>query len=66
MTEAYCSECCERREMVDAVEDVMKNGKRTIQGKCVTCGEPVFKVVPSQSTSTREQSAKQLSNLMTN
>ncbi|MCS1407401.1 MAG: hypothetical protein M2R45_00559 [Verrucomicrobia subdivision 3 bacterium] len=66
MTEAYCSECCERREMVDAVDDVMKNGRRTVKGKCPTCGAPVFKVVRSETTSTREQSTRLLANVTTN
>lgn len=53
MIEAYCSECRERREMKDAVEDVMKNGRRTLKGKCSVCGTLVLKVVRSESTSAR-------------
>lgn len=66
MTEAYCSECCERREMVDAIEDVMKNGRRTIKGNCATCGEPVFKIVRPESASVREQATSQLASPMPN
>jgi hypothetical protein len=30
---------------VDAVEEVMKNGRRAIKGKCPTCGTVMFKIL---------------------
>ena len=51
--------------MVDAIEDVMKNGRRTIKGKCANC-EPVFKIVRPESASVREQATRQLASPMPN
>ena len=38
MPEGYCVKCKAKKEIVDAVEEVMKNGRRAIKGKCPTCG----------------------------
>jgi ribosomal protein S27E len=45
MPEAYCFKCKAKKEIVDAVEEVMKNGRRAIKGKCQTCGAVMFKFV---------------------
>ena len=52
--------------MEGAVEDVMKNGRRTIKGTCATCGEPVFKIVRSEALSAREPSTKPLTSPIAN
>ena len=45
MVEGYCVKCNAKKEIVDAVEEVMKNGRRAIKGKCPTCGTVMFKIL---------------------
>jgi hypothetical protein len=45
MAEGYCVKCKAKKEIVDAVEEVMKNGRRAIKGKCPTCGTVMFKIL---------------------
>ena len=45
MVEGYCVKCKAKKEIVDAVEEVMKNGRRAIKGKCPTCGTVMFKIL---------------------
>ena len=45
MAEGYCVKCKSRKEISDAVEEVMKNGRRAIKGKCPTCGVVMFKIL---------------------
>jgi Zn finger protein HypA/HybF involved in hydrogenase expression len=45
MPEGYCVKCKAKKEIVDAVEEVMKNGRRAIKGKCPTCGTVMFKIL---------------------
>ena len=42
--EAYCVKCRERREMKDAKQITMKNGKPAVQGKCPVCGTTMNKI----------------------
>jgi hypothetical protein len=42
--EAYCVKCREKREMTDAKQITMKNGKPAVQGKCPVCGTTMNKV----------------------
>ena len=44
MVEAYCMKCKEKREMSDAKEVKMKNGRPAVQGKCPKCGTKMFKI----------------------
>jgi hypothetical protein len=37
---------------VDAVEEVMKNGRRAIKGKCPTCGTVMFKILGGKAAAT--------------
>jgi uncharacterized Zn finger protein (UPF0148 family) len=45
MSEGYCVKCKAKKEIVDAVEEVMKNGRKAIKGKCPTCGTVMFKIL---------------------
>lgn len=45
MAEGYCNKCKLKKEIVDAVEVLMKNGRRAIKGKCSTCGAVIFKII---------------------
>ncbi|MEM3827269.1 MAG: DUF5679 domain-containing protein [Candidatus Micrarchaeaceae archaeon] len=42
--EAYCMKCKQKREMKDAKEVVMKNGKKAFTGVCAVCGTKMFKI----------------------
>ena len=59
MAEGYCVKCKAKKEIADGVEEVMKNGRKAIKGKCPTCGTVMFKILggkasvaPSPETST--------------
>jgi uncharacterized Zn finger protein (UPF0148 family) len=45
MAEGYCVKCKARKEIADAVEETMKNGRKAIKGKCPTCGAVMFKIL---------------------
>jgi uncharacterized Zn finger protein (UPF0148 family) len=50
MPEGYCVKCKAKKEIVDAVEETMKNGRKAIKGKCPTCGTVMFKILGGKST----------------
>jgi len=58
MPEGYCVKCKTKKEIVDGVEETMKNGRKAIKGKCPTCGTVMFKILggkaapPPAATST--------------
>jgi len=43
MAEGYCVKCKARKEISEAVEETMKNGRKAIKGKCPACGTVIFK-----------------------
>ena len=45
MPEGYCVKCKAKKEISDAVEEIMKNGRKAIKGKCPTCGTVMFKIL---------------------
>jgi uncharacterized Zn finger protein (UPF0148 family) len=45
MAEGYCVKCKAKKEIADGVEEVMKNGRKAIKGKCPTCGVVMFKIL---------------------
>jgi hypothetical protein len=45
MAEGYCVKCKAKKEIVDAVEETMKNGRKAIKGRCPTCGVVMFKIL---------------------
>ena len=42
--EAYCVKCKAKREIKDAVQITMKNGRPATEGKCPVCGTKMFKI----------------------
>jgi uncharacterized Zn finger protein (UPF0148 family) len=51
MPEGYCVKCKAKKEISDAVEETMKNGRKAIKGKCPTCGTVMFKILGGKSGS---------------
>ena len=49
MSEGYCVKCKSRKEIAEGVEEVMKNGRKAIKGKCPTCGTVMFKILGGKS-----------------
>jgi hypothetical protein len=45
MNEGYCVKCKAKKEIKDAKEVTMKNGRKALQGKCPTCGTGMFKIL---------------------
>ena len=45
MTEAYCVKCKAKREMKDAQEVTMKNGRKAMKGRCPTCGTGMYRIM---------------------
>ncbi len=50
MPEGYCVKCKAKKEIIDAVEETMKNGRKAIKGKCPTCGTVMFKILGGKAT----------------
>ncbi|MDB6024370.1 MAG: hypothetical protein JWM68_593 [Verrucomicrobiales bacterium] len=50
MPEGYCVKCKAKKEIIDAVEETMKNGRKAIKGKCPTCGTVMFKILGKAAT----------------
>ena len=50
MPEGYCVKCKAKKEIADAVEELMKNGRKAIKGKCPTCGVVMFKILGGKAT----------------
>jgi hypothetical protein len=42
--QAYCVKCKSKREMKDATQITMKNGRPATEGKCPECGTKMFKI----------------------
>jgi hypothetical protein len=55
MPEGYCVKCKAKKEIADGVEEVMKNGRRAIKGKCPTCGTVMFKILGKAATAPKEK-----------
>jgi ssDNA-binding Zn-finger/Zn-ribbon topoisomerase 1 len=49
MAEGYCVKCKAKKEIVEAVEETMKNGRKAIKGKCPTCGVVMFKILGTKA-----------------
>ena len=45
MAEAYCVKCKAKKEMSNAQEVTMKNGRPAVQGVCPTCGTKLFRIL---------------------
>jgi Zn finger protein HypA/HybF involved in hydrogenase expression len=57
MAEGYCVKCKAKKEIVDGVEETMKNGRKAIKGKCPTCGTVMFKILGGKATPTAAPAA---------
>lgn len=42
--QAYCVKCKTKRDMKDATQITMKNGRPATEGKCPECGTKMFKI----------------------
>lgn len=45
MHEGYCIKCKAKKPISEAVEEVMKNGRKAVKGKCPECGIVMFKIL---------------------
>jgi len=43
--EAYCVKCKGKREMSDAKQVTMKNGRKAMKGKCPKCGTGMYRIL---------------------
>ena len=50
MAEGYCVKCKAKKEIADAFEEVMKNGRKAIKGKCPSCGAVMFKIIGGKAS----------------
>lgn len=50
MPEGYCVKCKSRKEIVDAVEETMKNSRKAIKGRCPACGTVMFKILGGKAS----------------
>ena len=50
MPEGYCVKCKAKKEIIDAVKETMKNGRKAIKGKCPTCGTVMFKILGGKAS----------------
>jgi hypothetical protein len=57
MPEGYCVKCKAKKEIVDGVEETMKNGRKAIKGKCPTCGTVMFKILGGKAATVPASSA---------
>ncbi len=44
MASGYCVKCKASREIQDAHQITMKNGRPATEGKCPVCGTKIFKI----------------------
>ncbi len=50
MAEGYCFKCKAKREIAEPAEELMKNGRKAIKGKCPTCSAVMFKILGGKVT----------------
>lgn len=43
--EGYCVKCKAKKIMKDPKEQVLKNGRKAVSGKCTSCGTKMFKIL---------------------
>jgi predicted RNA-binding Zn-ribbon protein involved in translation (DUF1610 family) len=51
MHEGYCVKCKAKRPISEAIEEIMKNGRKAVKGKCPDCGVVMFKILGSKAAS---------------
>ena len=57
MAEGYCVKCKSKKEIVDGVEETMKNGRKAIKGRCPSCGTVMFKILGGKVASAVAEAA---------
>ncbi len=57
MPEGYCVKCKAKKEIVNAVEIILKNGRKAIKGKCPTCGTAMIKMLGGKAAATEPAEA---------
>jgi Zn finger protein HypA/HybF involved in hydrogenase expression len=45
VAEAYCVKCKAKKEMANAQQVTMKNGRPAVQGVCPDCGTKLFRIM---------------------
>ena len=45
MSQGYCVKCKAKKEMADAKEVTMKNGRKAMKGKCPDCGTGMDRIL---------------------
>jgi hypothetical protein len=43
--QGYCVKCRSKREMTEAIQVTMKNGRSAMKGKCESCGTGMYKIL---------------------
>ncbi len=46
---SYCVKCKEKREMKEAHQITMRNGKPALQGACTICGTKLTRILPTKA-----------------
>ena len=49
VVEAYCVKCKAKRNMKEAGEVTMANGRKAMKGKCPECGTGMFKIMGNKA-----------------
>lgn len=49
MAEGYCVRCKVKQPIAEVVEEVMKNGRKAVKGKCPVCGVVMFKILSGKA-----------------
>ncbi len=47
--EAYCVKCKAKKEMKDAKQVKMKNGRPAMKGRCPDCGTGLYRILSTSS-----------------
>lgn len=50
--EGYCVKCKAKKPIAQAVEEIMKNGRRAVKGLCPECGTVMFKILGTKDSPT--------------
>ena len=48
MAEAYCFKCRTKREIANAAQVTLKNGRPATRGTCPQCGTKIFRIGSSK------------------
>ena len=54
MVEGYCVKCKAKREMSEAKEVTMKNGRKAMKGKCPKCGTGMYRIMGNSTTAAKK------------